>query len=220
MHVLIPDRASPGAASAARGLEEAGHVVHSCETRSNGHCVAIRGGRCPLEVAPIDLVVLVRASAAAEVLPEEMGALCGARRRVPVIVAGAGDASPYGSIATIEDETDDVVALVETVGALPLPDHTVAANRALHAAMAKRGATDGRATARVYRDRGRLAARLHFDRASAAGEDAKAAAVRVHAALRELDPWAAGVDVSVEPAIPPLPRKVHVHPAAADAEAY
>ena len=196
MRVLMPETRSDAALNAKRVLSRAGHAVETCAPDAKSRCVALRGGRCPLEVSPVDMVVLVRAVASPDRLPGEEGVLCGARRRIPVVVAGAGAAHPYADIATVDDETDDVLTTVEMVGGLPLADHTVAASAALHTCLAQRGvALRGRA--RVYRRDGRLAAELHFDGDIRDRGVVTAVAVRVVAALRAIDPWASGVDVSV-----------------------
>ena len=144
------------------------------------------------------MVVLIRTAASSDRRPGEDGALCGARRRIPLVVAGAAEASPYADIATVEDETDDVLTTVETVAGLPLADHTVAASIALHECLARRGVRNPRSHVRVYRCNGGLNVRLHFDSGAPAPAVVSAVAVRVVGALRALDPWASGIDVSVE----------------------
>lgn len=202
MHVLMPDARSWGATVAARCLDRAGHTVHTCGIDAGGRCAAFRGERCPLDAAPIDAVVLVRASVSPTRLPGEEGVVCGVARRIPLIVAGSAMESPYADVATAEDQTDDVVTTLETVHSLPLPDHTVAASVALHESRRARGHAESPAYARVYRDAGRLVARLHFERGTPTRSDVMAAAVRVVGALREMDPWAAGIDVSVAGSAP------------------
>ena len=197
MHILMPSASAAGAVTAKRGLERAGHVVLTCEADETGRCVAVRGGRCPLETAPVDMVLLVRAAASPDRLPGEEGVFCGARRRTPVVVAGAAPGHPYGDIATVDDETDDVLTTVETVRALPLIDHTVAANVAFHACLARHGLEPAHGYARVYRRNGGLAVQLHFQGERPDHSIVMAATVRVLQAVRELDPWASGVDVSV-----------------------
>jgi hypothetical protein len=142
------------------------------------------------------MVLLVRAAASPDPLPGEEGVLCGARRRTPVVVAGAITGHPYADLATADDETDDVVTTVETVRALPLVDYTVAANVAFHACLAVHGLDPARGQARVYRRNGGLAVQLHVDGERPEAGVVTAASVRVLQALRLLDPWASGVDVS------------------------
>ena len=197
MHVLMPDATWAGAIVAKRGIERAGHTVETCEPDPRNRCAALRGHRCPLDTSPVDMVVLIRTAASPDRLPGEDGALCGVRRRIPLVVAGSAVGSPYSAIATVEDETDDVLTSVETVARLPLPDHTVAASVALHECLARLGVSDPRSHVRVYRRNGGLYARLHFESERPAPGVVSAAAVRVVGVLRDLDPWASGIDVSV-----------------------
>lgn len=195
--VLMPEGRSGAAATAARVLRGGGHQVVFCNPDGGRWCVAVRGGRCPLEVAPVDVALMVRSGVAAPGAPGEELALCAARLRVPLVIAGAVDGHPYADLASVEDESADVLTTVETVHRQPLPEHTVVASVALHRALHSRGLPDGRGEARVWREGGRLVARLRFSDRPASAVVA-AAAVRVAGALRELDPWARGIDLGVE----------------------
>ena len=198
MQVLMPEVTSEGAMMAARALRQSGHGLATCESDLDGRCVALRGGRCPLETAPVDAVLVVRAAADASRLPGEDVVLCAARRKVPVVLAGATAHHPYADLVTADDDGVDVVTTLETVHDLPLEDQTVAANIALHACLTRHDVPDPRAHARVYRRGGRLLARLHFDGTTPAPSTVQAAAVRVAGAVRAVDPWAGGVDISAD----------------------
>ena len=196
MYVLMPEARSATAAAAARALHRAGHSVVTCEVDEDRRCAGLVGGRCPLERGPVDMALVVRPTATPERLPEEDGVLCAARRRIPLVVAGATARHPYADLAAAEDDSDDVVTTIEAVHHLPLPDHTVAASVALNACLANHDLPDTRASARVYRRGGRLQARLRFRGRRPSQATVQAAAVRVAGAVRAIDPWADGIDVS------------------------
>ena len=99
-------------------LEAAGRVVHHCYESSETPfpCNAlIPGVGCPLDRSQVDVVVNIRTSAGSGTTMAEMGAICGLRAGIPLVVAGLSDASelaPWaervplsGDIVTTCDET-------------------------------------------------------------------------------------------------------------------
>jgi hypothetical protein len=194
MFVLIPQTDTPGAHIAAARLRGQGDTVATCYGDANGEwCAAVSGGRCPLDDG-VDMVVVVRPEISAERLPREEAALCGAARGIPVVIAGASGGHPYAAIATADDETSDVTAVVGTVAALPLVWHSTVATGALRTSLIASGVDPAGAWVDVHRRNGGLVVHLNLlapgDRRSLG-----VAAVRVLAAMRDVDPWAKTIDV-------------------------
>lgn len=172
MQVLLTERASADAATAARALVEAGHVVQHCHDPNDPvHCVADLGGRCPLERDVIDVVLAVHAG--------DDGERCGVRHHVPVAVAG---------------RSDDTVADVTAAAARPLCAHAIAATEVFRRALQTAGLpTD--ATVDVRRRDGFL--KVTIEVPFLVPEDvAQRGAVRICQALRAIDTSARGIDVS------------------------
>jgi hypothetical protein len=98
---------------AAGQLTAAGRTVHRC-CDSSEHpfpCNALVPGRgCPLEQHPVDAVLIVRSRPAAEPTISAMGAICGLRDGLPVVIGGISDASPFSPWATRVPPTGDIVA--------------------------------------------------------------------------------------------------------------
>jgi hypothetical protein len=88
MKVLLVEGATGIGASAESELRAAGHVVVGCEpAEPSSPCRGLEAiGDCPLDGHDIDVAVVSRASG--ELTPSERGALCAARHRIPVVVAG------------------------------------------------------------------------------------------------------------------------------------
>ncbi len=88
MKVLLVEGAPGVGAPAEAQLREAGHVVVGCEPADpSSPCRGLETvADCPLDSGDIDVAVVSRAGA--DLTPSERGALCAARHRVPVVVAG------------------------------------------------------------------------------------------------------------------------------------
>lgn len=190
----MPDTGSPLARLVASELEAAGHTIHRCHDDATGPptCRAVLGEDCPLDTVPIDVAVTVRPIASAAPLPTEDGILCAIRRRIPVVVTGAVRDHPFRAAATVEaaDAANAVVAVARGV----LPGHTAVATDVLHTALPQGAA----ARALVRRRKGGA---LHVTIETGPGLARAAAipvAVRVARALREYDPWAPSLDLSIE----------------------
>jgi hypothetical protein len=202
MQVLMPEMSSTGGQMAAVALREAGHVVHTChEPESRGFlCVAMHGNPCPLETTPIDVAVDVRPFPLPLPTIDEDGVRCAARRHIPLVVAGAVAANPFGPWTTVESSTADVVEAVEAAAGSPLPDLSAHATEVLRGSLTRLDADALDARVEVRRRAGRLAVRVI---ARGAGTDPKLdralarAAIRVHQAVHELDKWARGADVAI-----------------------
>lgn len=171
MQVLLTETASAAAHDAAGALTRAGHVVHLCHDESDPtHCVADLGRRCPLEHAPIDVVVAVRA--------RDDGARCGVRRKVPVAVI----------------ESSDVVTTVAAAARQPLCAHSIAATDAFRRSLATAG-LPAEATADVRRRDGYLKVTIETP-IVVPPMVAQRGAIRICQVLREIDPDARGIDVA------------------------
>lgn len=181
---MMPQVSSALASEAAERLEAAGHQVHAChEPHDHGFaCIALRGRACPLEAFPVDVVVNVRPTSDPHPSAAEDGAICGARRRIPLVVAGETDGNPFAPWTSAEIEGGDVVPAVDVAASMPMPAHSSIATEAAGV------------SAEVHRVNGRLQVALLPD-GPLDREEARAAAVHVTQALRAYDPWCAGIDV-------------------------
>jgi hypothetical protein len=198
MHVLMLQTGSAGSSAAAADLARHGYEVVVCHPDGDETCVALAGGRCPLDAAPVDAAVVVRPYAADSALPLEDGVYCAARRGIPLVVAGQPAGHPFGAWASAEEEGTAVGATVDTVLASPLPRLSTIATATLRQALARRGITETPARVEVRRRHGGVAVELIGVDDLAA--DAKAAAsVRVAGAIRAVDPWVRSIDVAVRP---------------------
>ena len=88
MKVLMVEGAPGVGAAAATQLREAGHDVVGCEAADRSSpCRGLEPvADCPLDHGHVDVAVVSRAGG--DLAPSERGALCAARHRVPVVLAG------------------------------------------------------------------------------------------------------------------------------------
>jgi len=148
-----------------------------------------------LEDGTVDVVVLVRPADRGAATPVEQGALCGARRRIPLVVAGATEGDPYAQWAIAEQDGTDVVDVVEAVAEAPLPEHSRIATTAVVESLRAQGSGFDWCYAPVRRRGGTLHVQVHIEpKPSPALRHAITA--RVHQQLRALDPWAPGMEIS------------------------
>ncbi|MBV9661494.1 MAG: hypothetical protein JO337_10080 [Acidimicrobiales bacterium] len=94
-------------------LTAAGRTVHRC-CDSSEHpfpCNALIPDRgCPLDEHSVDAVLMVRSRPSSEPTISAMGAICGLRDGVPLVVGGISDASPFAPWATRVPPSGDIVA--------------------------------------------------------------------------------------------------------------
>jgi hypothetical protein len=135
-------------------------------------CQGDLGRRCPLDHAPIDVVVAVRA--------RDDGARCGVRRKVPV--------------AVIESSPADLVTTVAAAARQPLCAHSIAATDAFRRSLATAG-LPAEATADVRRRDGYLKVTIETP-IVVPPMVAQRGAIRICQVLREIDPDARGIDVA------------------------
>jgi hypothetical protein len=198
MHVLVME-SSPGAAQLAiSDLEHAGHHVHRCREAGDRPfpCAGLASGACPLETAPIDVVVTVRDHPRVQPSPLEDGVACALRRRVPVVVSGQSLMNPFESVGAVAS-AGDVVTACERVARGPQAGHSNCAQAALDELLVLHGFDVGQGDVAVCRTDGRLAVRMRVDQAIPQ-PIRRMAAVRITGGLRAYDPYAAGIDVSCE----------------------
>ena len=199
MRVLLVEGA-PGAGAAAEAeLVGAGHTVVGCDAADPS--VPCRGldvvGDCPLDGPPVDVAVVARVGD--DLAPSERGALCAARRRVPVVLTGdPRHAMSFGPGTHVAGD-----ALLETCG-------TAASSGLAHVAAIRRDLlidgvlvpadVDGPAP-RIAFDVHREPRRLRLTVTIPADDPRRAGIIKAaHEALRRFDQWSTVIDVVVEPA--------------------
>lgn len=98
---------------AASQLYAAGRKVHRCFESADAPfpCNAlIPGAGCPLDQHPVDVVLDIRSRPGGEPTMAEMGAVCGVRDGLPLVVAGMVEISGFGPWADPVPLDGDIVA--------------------------------------------------------------------------------------------------------------
>jgi hypothetical protein len=200
LNVLVVEN-EPGAADpAAQELRAAGHAVLSCHEPGTG-AFPCRGvtdaGACPLRSRDVDVALLVRAGRRVQPNALEDGARCALVQRVPLVVAGDVVLDPYDEFATRTlGRTYDVVDACELAATAPVEALGRRATAVLRAVCGPPASSAP--AAQVTRRAGRLRVALS-DTEQMTKDQRSRAAVRIAMALRELDPFAAGIDIGTEP---------------------
>ncbi len=105
---------------AAGQLREAGRTVHRCSDSAEAPfpCNALIPGRgCPLDLHHVDVVLNIRSRPESQPSISEMGATCGLRDGLPLVVGGLSDMSSFAPWAEKVPPTGDIVATCdEAVG--------------------------------------------------------------------------------------------------------
>jgi len=200
MRVLLVEGQVGEGDEAERLLRASGHEVERCidADAASFPCNGMLSGECPLEHRVIDAAVLVRTELADTRTPREDGARCALRRHVPLVLAGDVDSSPYADWATeITDAVADLPAALARAGEAVLDRHTRAARRSFQAVLVQHDLDPTGADAAVLREGTQLRVRL-FPPAAIDPQVAEMAAVRVAGAIRDFDPYAAKIDVTVD----------------------
>jgi len=197
MRVLVVGTLPGSIDNAEQRLRDAGHDVVRCTEAGQPAfpCAALtKDHGCPLEVAPVDVVLDARELAEAPQSPFEAGASCALQRRVPLVTSGA--AHPYApwAVAALGPD-DDIVAGCEAAATSPSSSHSSVATVAAGAALEKAGLAGAGASATVRRRNGGLHVLLELHDSDPALDDM--IAVRVAGAVRAFDSHATGVDVSI-----------------------
>jgi hypothetical protein len=201
LNVLVLESDHGAADVAETDLVEAGHRIVRCH--EPGHaafpCNALVAGHaCPLEGVPVDVALDVRLHARTHPTPTEDGAVCAIRQHVPLVVAGPDVLNPFEAYATATvARDDDIVDAVERAARAPLPPQTEAAARAVRAVLDTR-AVHANPIVVVKRQAGALV--VDVTGASSLDRETKdVTAVRIVAAIREVDRAARGIDVRFLP---------------------
>lgn len=198
MRVLIPDVTAIKSADVAAYLAANGHVVLSCDSPGDTgtSCAALRGGRCPVERDAVDVAVVVPDDRLRPTGVAADGAKCAARRRIPMVV---GTSHAEGDRWWCGDGTDGtLLGALDHSAHLSLQAHSDAATEMLRTILDRHGVSGAQATVNVYRRNGRL--RAEVDTGTPVAIDVtRVIAVRIPQAIRQIDPWAGGLDVLVTP---------------------
>jgi len=206
MEVLVLESDPHDADDAVRALVAAGHTVRRCHEPGAEPfpCAALAGSPCPALELGVDVAVTVRSRSVDRPTLLEDGVACALRSHIPVVVAGEVDGpSPYSDWAATVVRRDEVVEACERAATAPLRRHTSVASAEFARALRTGGFDASDSHAEVFRRHGRLRAVLDpgvvLDRRAA-----DLAVRRVMAAVRELDPTAGGIDVSLPGTEDPL----------------
>jgi hypothetical protein len=111
--VLVVGSEEWGIADAAAQLRGAGRIVHRCSDNAVASfpCDGMIPGRgCPLDQHQVDVVVTVRSRADSEPAISEMGAVCGLRDGIPLVIGGLADMSPFAPFGDKIPPQGDVVS--------------------------------------------------------------------------------------------------------------
>ena len=111
--VLVVGSEEWGIADASAQLRSAGRVVHRCSDNAVAPfpCNAMIPGRgCPLDQHEVDVVVTIRSRADTEPAISEMGAICGLRDGIPLVIGGLADMSPFAPFGDKIPSKGDVVS--------------------------------------------------------------------------------------------------------------
>jgi hypothetical protein len=98
---------------AAAQLRAAGRVVHRCcdTVEAPFPCNALLPGKgCPLDQHDVDVVVNIRSRSGEQPTIAEMGAICGLRDGLPLVVAGMTEVTGFGPWAHRVPMAGDLVA--------------------------------------------------------------------------------------------------------------
>jgi len=199
LKVMVLESERDAAYEATRELEHAGHTVLSCH--DDGTVFPCRGllnaNECPLHRRDVDVALVVRRQTRPQPTPREDGIRCALAQRVPVVVAGARVMSPYDTFATMTiDRTYDVVDVCEEAAHAPIATLGTRATEVLEKMMPDAAERGLQPRATVNRVAGGLRVSISGVGAMTTHECSRMA-VRILAGLREIDPFARGIDVVI-----------------------
>jgi hypothetical protein len=199
LNVMVLESEHGAADVATRELRAAGHTVLTCHEPGTAPFPCrgvIEASTCPLRSHDIDVALVVRDGTRPQPTLDEDGVRCALVQRVPLVVSGSRVLDPYDEFATRAiDASDDVVAACQQAADAPIQTLGRRATEVLAEVLGT--SADSAPRAEVTRRSGRLD--VHVLRGEAMSKKERSqAAVRIAMALRELDPFAAGIDVAVE----------------------
>jgi hypothetical protein len=99
-------------------LHAAGRTVHRCSESSESPfpCNALIPGRgCPLDTHQVDVVLNIRTRPESQPTMAEMGAICGLRSGIPLVVAGMSEISGFSAWAERVPQAGDIVSTCDRV---------------------------------------------------------------------------------------------------------
>jgi hypothetical protein len=99
-------------------LHAAGRTVHRCSESAESPfpCNALIPGRgCPLDRRQVDVVLNIRTRPEAQPTIAEMGAVCGLRDGIPLVVAGVSEMSGFTAWAERVPLEGDIVTTCDRV---------------------------------------------------------------------------------------------------------
>jgi hypothetical protein len=99
-------------------LLAAGRTVHRCSESAESPfpCNALIPGRgCPLDCHQVDVVLNIRTRPEAQPTIAEMGAVCGLRDGIPLVVAGMSEMSGFSAWAELVPLAGDIVTTCDRV---------------------------------------------------------------------------------------------------------
>jgi hypothetical protein len=105
-------------ADATSQLRVAERIVHRCSesVESPFPCNALIPGRgCPLDRRDVDVVLNIRTRPEAQPTLAEMGAVCGLREGIPLVVAGISEMSGFSAWADRVPAAGDIVSTCDRV---------------------------------------------------------------------------------------------------------
>lgn len=203
LNIMVLESEPDAAAAAADELRGAGHTVLTCH-ESGGAAFPCRGlvrsSACPLQSHAVDVALVVRSQQHAQPTLREDGARCALVHRVPLVVAGVSVLDPYDAYATRTiDRTYDVVGACEEAADAPVAAlgrrATEVTAETLHLPTPESGPQ-----VEVTRRAGRLQAHVLRGQALTKHERSRVA-VRIAMALREMDPFAGGIDIAIDESV-------------------
>jgi hypothetical protein len=202
LNVLVLESERGASEVARHDLAAAGHNVVACHEPGDPPfpCNALIEGRgCPLDTEVIDVALLVRRHHGAIPKLREDGARCALVRRIPLVVAGHVLLNPFDEFATEVTGSADVVDACERAAHASSRRYVDAAEKVLRDVLDRRGLDDVYPIVQVVRRHGCLLIRV-----VGAGEldhtTKNVASARMIGAVRAVDRYARGIDVSFEDA--------------------
>lgn len=116
--VLVVGSDDWGIGDAVRQLTAAGRTVHRCSESADAPfpCNAVIEGRgCPLDRHRVDVVLDIRTRPESQPTLSEMGAICGLRDGLPLVIAGRAETSDLAPWAESVPVTGDIVSTCDDV---------------------------------------------------------------------------------------------------------
>ena len=198
LNVMVLENEPDAAAEAEMELRQAGHTVLRCHDAGTAPFPCrgvVQPSACPLHSHGVDVALVVRRGTRAQPTLGEDGARCALIHQVPLVVAGTPLFDPFDEYAALTvDRTDDLVGACEQVAAAPIE---VLGRRASAVLDEIAGRSDDHVSPRaeVTRRAGQLKVRVEHGEAMTKEAQARAA-VRIAMAVREIDPYATGIDIA------------------------